>query len=235
MRAVWLIPLLVCGLAVLAPSQACAQPLSPQTESIDSLVWNSDYVLIAKLEEFRARKDVGDHEGHDVTIAIMESLKQPPLTETHARMSFHFPQPESLLADWKERKCRLLVAYDEYAPKSTTVIELTPSKVEVMTADFLLLREPEAVIKAAREVARRQPVGVKRIHTFKLHVPRDIVPGTKWERYYATGGHLVLSVPVDERLKKRAEAYIRTEENRLKHYEGEQALQYFKSDENRTP
>lgn len=232
MRAVWLITILVCGAAVLAPSQVCAQPLSPQTESIDSLVWNSDYVLIAKLEELRSGEEVGEHRRHKVTIAIEESLKQPPLTETHPRMSFHFPHPESVLADWKKRNCRLLVAYDEYYPESTTVIDLTPSKVEVMTADFLLLRKPEAVIKAAREVARNQPVGVKRLHTFKLAVPRDIVAGTKWERYYDTGGSLMLSVPVDERLKKRAEAYIRTEENRSQHYEGEQALRYFKSDEN---
>jgi hypothetical protein len=103
-----------------------------------------------------------------------------------------------------------------------------------MTADFLLLREPEAVIKAAREAARRQPIGVKRVHTFRLRVPRDIIAGTTWERYYDSGC-LMLSVPVDERLKKRAEDYIRTEKNRIKRYEGEQALRYFKSGEDQTP
>jgi hypothetical protein len=234
MRSVCLISLLLCGAAAFAPSRACAQPLFPHTESIDSLIWNSDYVLLAKLEEIRPRKVDEKHRGHDVTIAITETLKQDPLAETHPRMSFHFPQSESVLADWKERECRLLVAYDEYDPYGTTVIELTPSKVEVMTADFLLLREPEAVIKAAREAARRQPIGVKRVHTFRLRVPRDIIAGTAWERYYDSGC-LMLSVPVDERLRKRAEDYIRTEKNRIKHYEGEQALRYFKSGEDQTP
>jgi hypothetical protein len=123
------------------------------------------------------------------------------------------------------------VAYNEYSPSGTTVIELVPDRLAVLTADFKLLRDPEAVIKSARETARRMPTAVKRIHTFKLRVPREAIPGTEWEKYYATGGHLVLSVPVDQRLEKRAHDYIRSEDYQ-KRTEGARALRYFKSDDN---
>ncbi|QDV22534.1 hypothetical protein [Aureliella helgolandensis] len=232
MRAVWLRPLFIFAISVLASGDLFAQPLFPKTESIDSLVANSDYILVATLVDFRTGAEADDHSGYDVTIVIDESLKQPVLTEVHPRMSFHFPHLASVLNDWKERSSRLLVAYDEFAPTETKVIELAPGKVEVMTADFVLLRQPDAIIKAARQMARGLPVGVKRVQTFNLHVPRAIVAGTKWEPYYDIGGHLVLSVPVDEQLKKRAREYLRSKENRLKHSEGEQALRYFKADQN---
>ena len=151
--------------------------------------------------------------------------------EPYRRLRVHVPHPASVLADWKKRSCRLLVAYDEYAPKATTVIELVKGRLEVLTADITLLRDPEAVIKAARETARRMPAGVKRIHTFRLQVAREIVAGTKWEQYYDTGGHLMLSVPVDKQLEQRAHDYIRSESGE-KRGEGVRALLYFKSDEN---
>jgi hypothetical protein len=78
---------------------------------------------------------------------------------------------------------------------------------------------------------RRTPAGVRRIHTFGLKVPRELVGGTEWEKYYGTGGHLVLSVPADGRLEKRAWDYLRSE-NFSTRAEGARALRYFKSDEN---
>ncbi len=75
------------------------------------------------------------------------------------------------------------------------------------------------------------PAGVKRIHTFRLQVPRKVVAGTKWEHYYDTGGYLVLSVPVDMQLEKRAHDYIRSRSG-PKRAEGARALRYFESDEN---
>ena len=75
------------------------------------------------------------------------------------------------------------------------------------------------------------PAAVRRIHTFGLEVPREAVAGTKREEYYKTGGYLSLSVPVDERLEKRARDYCRSESYRRRE-EGVRALRYFKSDEN---
>jgi hypothetical protein len=75
------------------------------------------------------------------------------------------------------------------------------------------------------------PAGVKRIHTFGLKVPRELIAGTKWEEYYHTGGHLVLSVPVDKQLEKRAQDSLRAEADQRR-AEGARALRYFRSDEN---
>ena len=72
------------------------------------------------------------------------------------------------------------------------------------------------------------PAAVKRVHTFGLKVPREAISGTGWEKYYATGGHLVLSVPVDQRLEERAHDYVRSEDYH-KRAEGARALRYFKS------
>jgi hypothetical protein len=111
------------------------------------------------------------------------------------------------------------------------MIELVPGKMEVLTADFTLLRDPEAVIGAVEDALLRVSPAAKRIHTFGLAIPREAVAETKWEEYYATGGHLVLSVPVDERLENRAHEYISSDSYQRRE-EGIRALRYFKSDEN---
>jgi hypothetical protein len=123
------------------------------------------------------------------------------------------------------------VALDNDAPYTSQVTELTEGKVEVWKSDMTLLRKPDAVIQAVREAARRMQTGVKRIHTFGLKVPRELCAGTQWEQYYHTSGHLVLSVPVDRQLEKRAQEYLRSE-NYLTRAEGAKALRYFRSDEN---
>ena len=101
----------------------------------------------------------------------------------------------------------------------------------MLTADFTLLRDPDAVLKAAKETVRRMPVAIKRIHAFSLAVPREVVAGTEWEKYYGTGGHLKLSVPVDQSLEKRSQDYIGSDSYQ-KREEGVRALRYFKSDQN---
>jgi hypothetical protein len=101
------------------------------------------------------------------TIDIEETLKQDVFTiEPYRLLQIDIPRPASVLADWQKRSCRLLVAYKEDSPQETTLIELVPNRLEVLTADFKLLRDPDAVIKSATETARRMPASVKRIHTF---------------------------------------------------------------------
>ena len=212
--------------------QAYAQPLCPRAESIESTVANADYVVVAKLVDFRRGEQADERKGHDATIVIEETLKKDIRTVgPYRRLGIYIPRPASVLADWKKRSCRLLVAYNEYSPKAPTVIELDQDRLEVMTADVKLLRDPEAVIQAARETVRRMPAGVKRIHTHRLQVPRKVVTGTEWEHFYETGGHLILSVPVDKLLEKRAHNYIRSR-SAVKRAAGAQALRYFKSDAN---
>ena len=109
----------------------------------------------------------------------------------------------------------------------TRVIALTDEPLEILTADFQLLRDPEAVIRIAKETVSRFPAGVRRVHTFPVSVPREVVIGTKWE----SSGGLELAVPVDERLEKRAQDGILSA-NFLTREESARALRYFKSDEN---
>ncbi len=142
------------------------------------MVANADLVFIAKLEKFSDGKPAEGREGHEATIDIEDTVKQDVFTiEPYHRLQVYIPRPASVLADWQKRSCRLLVAYNEYSPNETTVIELVPGGLEVLTADFKLLRDPDAVIKSARETARHMPAAVKRIHTFGLKVPREAIPG----------------------------------------------------------
>jgi hypothetical protein len=237
MRTAWSKSLIGFGVCLAASVQAHAQPLIPHAHSIESTVANADLVFIAKLVKFEGgeRADVERADGRQVhwaTIAIEATLKKDiGRNEPYERLSLYVPGPASVLVDWTKRSSRLLVALDSDAPKATKVIGLVEGKVEVFKADLTLLRNPDDVIRAAKEAARRMPVGVKRIHTFKLKVPRELCAGTQWEEYYHTSGHLVLSVPVDKQLEKRAQDYLRSE-NYLTRAEGVRALRHFKSDEN---
>jgi hypothetical protein len=232
MRAVGLTWIIGFSLSLIASIQAHAQPLVPRTESIESTVANSDLVFIATVVNFRRAEQDNDRDAHVVTIAIEEAVKQELFRdEPYRGLSLQITRPASVLAGWKERSSRLLIAHNDYAPKQPTVIELVPDKLEVMTADVRLIRDPDALIRLARTAVSRLPANIKRVHTFELQVPREVVAGTRWEKYYNTGGHLILSVPVDQHLEKRAQAYVRSKSPHRRE-EGAHALAYFKSDEN---
>ena len=232
MPAAGLIWIVGFGVFLVGSVQGLAQPLIPHTHSIEATVANADQVFIATLTDFRRSEQDHDRDGHDATIAIEETVKQHLYTvEPHRGLSLHIPRPASVVANWKERTCRLLIAYHDYAPQETIIIELVPDTLEVMTADVTLIRDPEVVIRLARAATTRLPANVKRVHTFDLEVPRKIIAGTRWEPYYNTGGHLRLSVPVDQHLEMRSLDYIRSE-NAERRGEGARALAYFKSDKN---
>jgi hypothetical protein len=223
--------LIALGAFLTVADEARAQPLIAHAESIECTVANADLVFIATLVEFGNAHRADGRDVHDATITIEQTLKTDILEdEPYQRLQVQVAHPVTVLTDWKQRSCRLLVAYDECAPYSTTVIELVPGKMEVLKADFTLLRDSAEVIRAAEEALRRMPAAVKRIHTFRLIVPRERVAETAWDKYYDTG-YLVLTVPVDEELQNRALEYIRSE-SYMSRYEGVRALRYFKSDEN---
>jgi hypothetical protein len=230
MRAV----ILAVAICLFASLHAHAQPLFPHDQSIECTVANADLVFIAKLVKFgdAKRADDGGRDVHLATIDVEETLKQDLFTiDPYKRMSLDLRGPASVLADWTKRSCKLLITLESNAPQATKAIELTEGKLDVWKADLTLLRKPDDVIKAAKEALKRMPASVKRIHTFGLKVPRDLVADTQWEKYYHTGGHLVLSVPVDGQLEKRALDYVRSKDDSNR-AEGARALRYFKSDEN---
>ncbi len=107
MRTAGLKSLIVFGVSLIASVQAHAQPLFPHAESIESTVANADFVVIAKLVDFRGGEQTDEREGHDATIAIEETLKKDVRTaEPYRRLGIYIPRPASVLADWKERSCR---------------------------------------------------------------------------------------------------------------------------------
>jgi len=227
MRPPWSKSLVAAGLALLVSVRAYAQPLFGHAESIECTVINSDLVVVGRLVAFGGGGQADGREGHEATIAVEDILKG----ERHRRLRVHLSHPASVLARWEEQSRRLLVAAKEDAPDSATAIDLGDETLEVLRADFTLLRDPEGVIRGAREAVRRMPAAVRRIHTFGLEVPREAIAGTRWEKYYATGGKLILSVPVDVRLENRAHDYVRSE-SYPRRLAGARALRYFKSDEN---
>jgi hypothetical protein len=220
-----LISLVAIGLSWLVSVPAHAQPLFGRAESIESTVLNADIVVVGKLVTFGG-EPVDETGRRPATIAVAETLKG----EHGERLSLQLLHSVSVLTKWKQDAGLLLVAVQGDGPTGTRVIDLADKELAVLTADFTLLRKPEDVLRSARETILRLP-GVKRIDTFRLQVPAATVAGTKWQTYYQTGGYITLTVPVDERLEKRAREYIGSQSYRQRE-EGAQALRYFRSDEN---
>ena len=219
--------LVVFAAVLLVSAAAKAQPIGSGTRSIDATVINADLVLVAKIEKVGDEKRVDGRAVCTATIVIQETLKKDLFQdEPHRRMQMEMPFSAVVLADWQERWCSLLVAYDEYA-RHSTVIDLSDEKLKVLTADFKLLRDPAAVIEAAKEALRLTPATIKRIHVFRLDVPRDVLAGTSWEEF----GYFNLEVPVDQRLEKRAHEYLRSKDYGRRS-EAARALRYFRSEAN---
>ena len=228
----WSIYVFALGVFLICSVQAYAQPLVAATQSIETTVINSDHVFIAKLMDFRPKKEGRDRYQYEGTISIEETLKcELFLDEPYRALNVALPYSESVLQDWEDRSSRLLIALTSYHDEQNVVIELAPETLEVMTAEVKLLRDPEAVIRAARAAVKRLPANVKRVHTFDLTVPREVVAKTRWDASYQTGGYLRLSVPTDQHLEKRARDYVRSDDPQRRS-EGAKALVYSKSDEN---
>jgi hypothetical protein len=215
-----------------ACAESRAQPLFGSASSIETTVANADLVVVGKLVEIRPREATTQRSGHEILLEVEETLKDDLFTiDPYERLGMRVSVPLAEVQGWKRRGNRLLVAHDDCAPDSNTAIELAAEGCEVLTADFTLLRDGKDVLQAAKETVRRTPVAIKRIHTHSLAVPLDLIAGTKWETYYGTGGHLRLSVLVDQKLEKRAQKYIGSDSYMQRH-EGVRAIRYFKSDQN---
>ncbi len=225
MKLSWFASIAAISASVFLSDQAFAQPLFDCADSIECTVANSDIVLVGKLVEFGEEQARGD-QGREAKIIVEESLKVPFRESYDEGISVRLSCPESVLADWKDHSRRLLVAIGEQSPRATA-IDLTPEKLEVLTEDFELLRDPADVIRIVKETVERMPPAVKRIHTFKLLVPHDVFAKTRSAKYHG----MFLKVPVDERLEKKACEYLDSDDY-SRRSEGVEALRYFKSDEN---
>jgi hypothetical protein len=208
-------------LSVAIPAQA--QPLFGAAESIECTVVNAEVVVLGTFMNFD-----GEHEDGTrvATVAVEETLKGAHRPARRVRLV----ASAMVLTTWKNQARRLLVAMTGDPPAASTVIDLADDDLAVLTADFQLLRRPDQVIQAAKGATRRMP-GVTRIDTFSLLVPGELVRETPWGQYYATGGYITLSVPVDERLEARAIGLIGSQ-SYMERQKGVEALRWFRSAEN---
>lgn len=222
--------LIVVGLSLLLGGVAHAQPGPAHAESLECRIANADLVLVAKLVDFGGEQQADDRQFHECTIDIEETLKQDLFDDEPdrpSRVSLPFYYSRTVLTHWQEHSIRLLVTVNEDDVSATRVLALTDDPLEILTADFQLLRDPEAVIQVAKQTVSRFPAAIRRVHTFRVAVPSKVLVGTKWE----SSGQLDLTVPVDERLEQRAQVGILSI-NYPTRAESARALRYFKSDEN---
>lgn len=219
----------LCVLAVIAVP-ASAQPLIYGVASIDSQVINSDYVYVAKIIKVRDEGIPGGSEMPGFDFEVEEYLKSPmeeELTPEIKQRGMFVAPPTTKYKDWMHRSCRLLIIYNNSSPYDPTVIELTPDRPDIFTADFKLLHDPDQIVQAAKDAIERTPSNVSRLCTVRLMIPRDLYKGTRWEN----GGGLMLEIPADAQLETWATEML-AHESSSKRLQAIQSLRYFKSDRN---
>ncbi|WP_169976850.1 hypothetical protein [Tautonia rosea] len=204
------------------PVVAIGQPIFGHAESIEATVANADLVFVGTLLDFDLLEGP---EGFEARFLVEETLKVP-IGECYEKLSVVLREPQAVLGAWKGEERRLLVAVRDESRVPASIIDLEDERLSLLTADFTLLRDRDDVLQAARETVSRMPSNVKRIHTFRREVPREVIARTRWEEYDG----VTVSVPVDDRLEQWAREAICSEElpRRL---EAVRALRYFRSDE----
>lgn len=209
-----------------------AQPGYISGTSLDSMVVNSDHVFIGTIRKFeKQERKEGSNDRLLVWFAIEETLKSPqsvlassPITTEPYTCFFQplgqFEYYDTYLPKLKEQRSRLLVAVGGDTPFA---IDLDHKGQKVLTSDFEILEDADAVIQAAKEAIARVPPNVRRIHTLTLWKPEAIE--------LDLGQPVRLNVPVDERLEKRTHSLLASESPKDR-IAGLEAIRYFKTDEN---
>ena len=215
----------ILGLALLWVGQATAQPLIDTVESLESLVINADRVWVGRIVGVRDKPIPGGSKLPGITIAIEETLKLPLFEQGFDKIGLFVEHPTARFKTFAERKSRLLIVHSDHNQFSPKLIDLTPGKAELFTADFTILHKPDAILQTAREIIRRAPAYVRQLHTFRLTIPRDVLARSNLGAY----GQLI--VPVDEQLETRAIEFLKSKSD-VKRSEAAKILRYFKSDAN---
>jgi hypothetical protein len=178
-------PRILLMLALLAAclGRAGAQPGLPTVVSVDAAVLNAEYVFVGRIE--RLLTEGSTPSARNVAAKVETRLKGEVSDVTQTLIA----APGSSLADWRARGSRLLFI-DGAQP-----IDLSASNLMVFTAQSAVLRQPEQVIRAARDAIRRHP-GVTRITTCLKPLPPELV----MQKPLGTA----VVVPADEAVEKWA-------------------------------
>ena len=213
---------------LLAARHGYSQPGYRDMPSIESMVLNSDVVVVGQIVEVEREKDA-----FKVTIAVDETLRgaheDRKVANCKPTREYAAEYVRDSLRVLKADNRRLLVAMQgeptalQGEPSTVSgIIDLSQKKLRVYAADLRILHRPADVLRVAKEALRRAP-GVRRIETFEFELPMDGVP--------LGFGFDSVSVPVDAQLEKRAIDDIRS--NDLdRRMAGMDALAHFKSDDN---
>ena len=221
MKPSWWVALVVFALGVI-PESSQAQPLFGDAPSIECTILNAGSLMVGTIDRLEPNPDGSAV----VTLAVERTLRG----EHYDRLAILF----SVVGAYQlqdRREARLLVAAQGDPLVGQTVIDLSSPDLAVLTADFALLKTPDAVIEAARATLQRRP-GVERIATFRRVVPVEAVSGTRWKSLYGTGGYLLLDVPVDDRLARWARETLEKPGRLVEREAAARALRFFRSDEN---
>jgi hypothetical protein len=205
-------------------ARANAQPIFRTVASIECMVLDADAVVIGKIVDVEPEQ-VGKPGECCSTVSVEETLKG----KHQERLRIRLRRPATEPAAWKEQSARLLLVLAQGEPPTATqVIVLRAEDLGYLTADFTVLRKPEDVIRLARETARL-PAERRSVERFHLIVPNETAAATRWKGDFT--GHLSLTVPVDDRLQKRAQEYAKSDDY-TRREEGIRILRFFKSEEN---
>ena len=194
-----------------------AQPSPVRLTSLEATVLSADAVAEATLTRYTLSEDATTIV--DATFAINETLKGDASPRT---LSIGIHQGFRSLEAWKEGAAQMLLVRHG---ASWSVIELSDPKSALLSADFTVLRTPEAVSKAVRAAVRNHP-GLATIPTVRIRVPAGVA-----KSFRQTGMGTFLEVPVDRELERRALSSYRSSHG-LSHEEVANVLGYFNSTEN---
>jgi ankyrin repeat protein len=187
---------LALGLLLAAVCTAHAQVITTYSlKSVEVKVIEADRIVVGRISSINPSASAGDAQ---VSLTVEETLKGP-----RAR-SIEIAQPASYdLEDMLQRRARLLLF--EYGAERRTapqLIDLAEPHYGLLTADLRVLLEPDEILTAVRQAARRYPSNHP---TDFYHAP--VRQGRLVElSLYSWNGQL--EVPVDARLERRARSAL---------------------------
>ncbi|MEW4455781.1 hypothetical protein AB1L30_24145 [Bremerella sp. JC817] len=218
-----LVVLIAAVLSVVITSSAEAQPLTAQVDSLELRVSNARLIYLATISNIDP--DPSRSGWGELVFQVDESIKGP--FQATRQLPAHY-LTESLLKSHAEGTSVLVI--DGGKGNSQVAIPLGENQqVEVLTADLRVIRSPAELITAVREIAQ-DSVGIIRRQAFEVLVAEEVVADTQWAKYYRTGGHIRLNLPVDPHLEQLAQQWVTG--NARQRAQGAEALRYFKTEEN---
>ncbi|GAA4437352.1 hypothetical protein [Bremerella cremea] len=223
MRVRSLVVLAAAVWGVLTASSAEAQPLTAQVDSLELQVSDARLIYLATISNIHP--DPSRSGWGKLVFQVDESIKGPFQASRQLPAMY---LAESLLKSHAEGTSVLVI--DGGKGQSQVAIPIGEKQpVEVLTADLQVIRSPAELITTVREIAQ-DSVGIVRRQAFRVVVPEDVVADTQWAKYYRTGGHVRLNLPVDSQLEQLAQWWVTG--NARQRADGAAALRYFKTDEN---